>query len=87
MLQTEVKQQQYAYFAAFIWIRDANFYGLSVVTIENCKNFQFATDYEKLEFFYGNFFKKRNNPKYYQKSAKWKNVISNGAEFPRLVVF
>ena len=34
--------------------RDANFYGLPVVTKENCKNFQFATDYGKLEFFYGN---------------------------------
>ena len=34
--------------------RDANFYGLPVVTTENCKKFQFATDYGKLEFFYGN---------------------------------
>ena len=31
--------------------RDANFYGLPVVTTENCKNFQFSTDYGKLEFF------------------------------------
>ena len=28
--------------------RDANFYGLPVVTTENFKNFQFSTDYEKL---------------------------------------
>ena len=31
--------------------RDANFYGLPVVTMENCKNFDFSTDYGKLEFF------------------------------------
>ena len=31
--------------------RDANFYGLPVVTAKNCKNFQFSTDYGKLEFF------------------------------------
>ena len=31
--------------------RDANFYRLPVVTTENCKNFQFSTDYGKLEFF------------------------------------
>ena len=37
--------------------RDANFYGLPVVTTEVLKNFQFSTDYGKLEFFYGNFFK------------------------------
>ena len=35
-------------------IRDTNFYGLPIVTMENCKHFQFATDYGKLEFFYGN---------------------------------
>ena len=39
-------------------VRDANFYGLPIVTTENCKNFQFATDYGKLKFFYGEFFKK-----------------------------
>ena len=38
--------------------RDANFYGLPVVTTENCKNFQFSTDYGKLEFYYGDFFLK-----------------------------
>ena len=37
---------------------DANFYGLPVVTTENCKKFQFSTDYGELEFFYGNFLKK-----------------------------
>ena len=37
--------------------RDANVYGLPVVTTENCKNFQFSTDYGKHEFFYENFFK------------------------------
>ena len=26
-------------------LRDANFYGLPIVTTENCKNFQFSTDY------------------------------------------
>ena len=36
----------------------ANFYGLLVVTMENCKNFQLSVDYGKLEFFYGNFLKK-----------------------------
>ena len=42
----------------YIYGRDANFYGLPVVTTENCKNFQFSTDYGKREFFYGNFLKK-----------------------------
>ena len=36
------------------WGRDANFDGLPVVTTENCKKFQFATDYGKFEFSYGN---------------------------------
>ena len=39
--------------------RDVNFYGLPVATMENCKNFQFSTDYGKHEFFYGNFQKKK----------------------------
>ena len=36
--------------------RDANFYGLPIVTMENWKNFQFSTVYGKLKFLYGNFF-------------------------------
>ena len=40
------------------YIRDANFYGLPVVTTENCEGFQFSTDYGKLEFFYRKFIKK-----------------------------
>ena len=39
-------------------IRDANFYGLPIVTMENYKNFQSFMDYGKLKFFFGNFFKK-----------------------------
>ena len=35
---------------AFALHRDANFYGLPVVTTENLKNFQFSTDYGKLIF-------------------------------------
>ena len=45
-------------FSFSAYIRDAIFYGLSVVITENCRNFQFSTDYGKLEFFYGNFLKK-----------------------------
>ena len=40
--------------------RDANFYGLSVATTENCKNFQFSTDYGDVELFYGIFFLKKS---------------------------
>ena len=50
-------------------IRDANFYGLPVVTMENCDNFQFSTDYGKVLFFYGNFLKS-SNQKFCQKSNR-----------------
>ena len=33
------------FFCASLYTRDANFYGLPVVTTKNCKNFQFSTDY------------------------------------------
>ena len=66
--------------------RDANLYGLPLVTTENCKNFQFSTDYGKLEFFYGNFLK-NSNQKCYQKSAKLETMISNGVEFLTSIVF
>ena len=42
-----------------ILYRDANFYGLLVVTTENCKNFQFSMDYGKLGIFLREFKKKK----------------------------
>ena len=45
-------------FNVYTLTRDANFYGLPVVTTENCKKIQFSTDYGKLEIFYGDFLKK-----------------------------
>ena len=53
-----IKKTQKAKMLLYYELRDANFYGLPVVTTENCKNFQFSTDYGKLLFFYGNFLKK-----------------------------
>ena len=60
---TELRLSAHESFASiFIYedgnIRDANLYGLPVVTTENCKNFQFSTDYEKLEFSTGIILKK-----------------------------
>ena len=62
--------------------RDASFYGLPVVITENCKNFQFSTDYGKLEFF-----KKVVMRNFTKKSAKSENMISDGVEFSRSIVF
>ena len=52
------KRIEIVYVAEWSSSRDANFYGLPVVITENGKKFQFSMDYEKLEFFYGNFLKK-----------------------------
>ena len=65
--------------------RNAIFYGLPVVTTENYKNFQFSTDYGKLEFFYGNFLIRYQSN--VAKKALNKRMISDGIEFPRSIVF
>ena len=52
------KRIEIVYVAEWSSSRDANFYGLPVVTTENCKKCQFSTDYGKLEFFYRIFSKK-----------------------------